>query len=191
MDGLGRRVLVAAFDGWNDAGEAASSAIAHLRDSGKYETVFSVDPELYFDYQYTRPQVAIDGEGKRTLRWPEATLLKPVRQTRGTQLWLLTGVEPARSWQAFATEFIDVALREDITGMVSIGSMMSWTPIRTPASWKMRAESSRPSPTRPSACSCDQVPPKLSTRGVSAAIQYGSVSTRVPSMSHRTAASGG
>ena len=70
-------------------------------------------------------------------------------------------------------------------------SMMSWTPIRTPASWKMRAESSSPSPTRPSACSCDHVPPKLSTSGVSAAIQYGSVSTRVPSMSQRTAASGG
>ena len=55
MDGLGRRVLVAAFDGWNDAGEAASSAITQLREGGSYETVFSVDPELYFDYQYTRP----------------------------------------------------------------------------------------------------------------------------------------
>ena len=65
MDGLGRRVLVAAFDGWNDAGEAASAAVAHLRESGAYEPVFSVDPELYFDYQYTRPQVAIDGDGKR------------------------------------------------------------------------------------------------------------------------------
>ena len=134
MDGLGRRVLVAAFDGWNDAGEAASSAIAHLRDNGKYETVFSVDPELYFDYQYTRPQVAIDGEGKRTLRWPEATLLKPARQTRGTQLWLLTGVEPARAWQAFAAEFIDIALREDITGLVAIGSMMSDVPHTRPIS---------------------------------------------------------
>ncbi len=66
--------------------------------------------------------------------------------------------------------------------------MIAGTVIRTPAAWKMRAESSSPSPTSCSACSCDQVPPKLSTSGVSAAIQYGSVSTRVPSMSHRTAA---
>ena len=109
-------------------------AITHLRENGNYETVFSIDPELYFDYQYTRPQIAIDGEGKRTLRWPEATLLKPARNTRGTQLWLLTGVEPARAWQAFATEFIDVALREDITGMVSIGSMMSDVPHTRPIS---------------------------------------------------------
>ena len=70
-------------------------------------------------------------------------------------------------------------------------STMSSTPIRTPASWKIRAESSRPMPTSWSACSCDQVPPNLSTSGVSAAIQYGSVSTRVPSMSHRTAAGAG
>ena len=77
MDGLGRRVIVAAFDGWNDAGEAASSAVAHLRRIGDYEPVFSVDPELYFDYQYTRPQVEAAGDGRRTLRWPEATLRGP------------------------------------------------------------------------------------------------------------------
>ncbi len=134
MDGLGRKVLVAAFDGWNDAGEAASAAIAHLRASGEYEPVFSVDPELYFDYQYTRPQVAIDGDGRRLLKWPEATILRPVKPTRSTQLWLLTGVEPARAWQAFAGEFIDVALREDITGFVGLGSMMSDVPHTRPIS---------------------------------------------------------
>jgi hypothetical protein len=134
VDGLGRKVLVAAFDGWNDAGEAASAAVAHLRANGAYEPVFSVDPELYFDYQYTRPQVAIDGDGKRMLKWPEATILKPVKPTRSTQLWLLTGVEPARAWQAFANELVDVALREDITGMIALGSMMSDVPHTRPIS---------------------------------------------------------
>jgi hypothetical protein len=134
VDGLGRKVLVAAFDGWNDAGEAASAAIAHLRESGAYEPVFSIDPELYFDYQYTRPQAVIDGEGRRMLRWPEATILKPVAPREGTELWLLTGVEPARAWQAFAGEFIDIALREDITGFISLGSMMSDVPHTRPIS---------------------------------------------------------
>ncbi|SIT75869.1 PAC2 family protein [Microbacterium sp. RU33B] len=134
MDGLGRRVLIAAFDGWNDAGEAASSAVAHLKDSGAYEPVFSVDPELYFDYQYTRPQAVIDGEGRRMLRWPEATILRPVDPGEGTELWLLTGVEPARAWQAFAGEFVDVALREDITGFIALGSMMSDVPHTRPIS---------------------------------------------------------
>lgn len=134
MDGLGRRVLVAAFDGWNDAGEAATSALSVLKDGGSYEEVFTVDPELYFDYQYTRPTVSLDGEGHRTLTWPSATILRPTAPRRGTQLWLLTGVEPARAWQAFSAELVDVALREDITGFVSLGSMMSDVPHTRPIS---------------------------------------------------------
>ena len=134
MNGLGRKVLVAAFDGWNDAAEAASAAISHLREAGSYEPVFSVDPELYFDYQYTRPQIVADADGRRSLRWPEATILKPTSAADGTQIWLLTGVEPARAWQAFATELVDVALREDITGFVALGSMMSDVPHTRPIS---------------------------------------------------------
>ena len=68
-----------------------------------YETVFSVDPELYFDYQYTRPQIAIDGDGKRDAALARGHAAAARRARRGgTQLWLLTGVEPARAWQAFA-----------------------------------------------------------------------------------------
>ena len=134
MDGLGRRVLVAAFDGWNDAGEAASSAITHLRENGDYKTVFSIDPEMYFDYQYTRPHVHADLEGQRSITWPDATLWRPTVRTRGTRLWLLSGVEPARAWKSFAAELIDVALREDITGLVALGSMMSDVPHTRPIS---------------------------------------------------------
>ena len=134
MEELGQRVLVVAFDGWNDAGEAASAAIAHLRESGAYREVFAVDPELYFDYQYTRPQVRLDADGSRRLVWPDATLWRPLHPSDGTRLWLLSGVEPARAWQAFAAELIDAALREDITGLIALGSMMSDVPHTRPIS---------------------------------------------------------
>ncbi|MFJ4160691.1 PAC2 family protein [Microbacterium testaceum] len=134
MDALGRRIIVAAFDGWNDAGEAASAAASMLRADVEYEVVHTVDPELYFDYQYTRPQVGLDAEGRRTLTWPEATLLRPVKRSDDAEIWLLVGVEPARAWQAFAAEFIDVALREDVTGFVALGSMMSDVPHTRPIS---------------------------------------------------------
>lgn len=135
MDGLGRRVLVAAFDGWNDAGEAASSALSVLQDSGSYTTVHEVDPELYFDYQYTRPSLTTEADGAKKLVWPSTRILKPTRMTRsGVQLWLLIGVEPARAWRAFAGELIDVALREDITGFVGMGSLMSDVPHTRPIS---------------------------------------------------------
>jgi len=133
VDSLGQRVLVVAFDGWNDAGEAASAAAARLRAANEYEPVLSVDPELYFDYQYTRPQARLDADGTRSLVWPEATLWRPA-PGEGTRLWLLNGVEPARAWQAFAAEFIDAALSEDITGLVALGSMMSDVPHTRPIS---------------------------------------------------------
>ena len=134
MDALGRRIIVAAFDGWNDAGEAASAAAAMLRADVEYEVVHSVDPELYFDYQYTRPQIGLDAEGRRALTWPEAKLLRPTDRSDDAEIWLLVGVEPARAWQAFAAEFIDVALREDVTGFVALGSMMSDVPHTRPIS---------------------------------------------------------
>lgn len=134
MDALGRRIIVAAFDGWNDAGEAASAAAALLRADAEYEVVHTVDPELYFDYQYTRPQIGLDAEGRRTLTWPEAKLLRPIERSTDAEIWLLVGVEPARAWQAFAAEFIDVALREDVTGFVALGSMMSDVPHTRPIS---------------------------------------------------------
>jgi len=125
---------VIAFDGWNDAGEAASAAVARLRAVGGHEPVFAVDPELYFDYQYTRPQIQMDATGKRSLTWPDATLWRPGPSDDSTRLWILSGVEPARAWQAFTAEFIDAALREDITGMVALGSMMSDVPHTRPIS---------------------------------------------------------
>ena len=134
MDVLGQRIVIAAFDGWNDAGEAASGAIEALRASSEYDLVHSVDPELYFDYQYTRPSSRMDTEGRRRLTWPEAGLWRPRDPGPGPEFWLLTGAEPARTWQAFASEFIDVALRDDITGLVTLGAMLSDVPHTRPIS---------------------------------------------------------
>ncbi len=134
VEELGQRVLVVAFDGWNDAGEAATAAVSHVRESGAYRDVFAVDPELYFDYQYTRPQVRLEADGSRRLVWPDATLARPLHPEDGPRLWLLSGYEPARAWQGFVAEIIDAALREDITGIVALGSMMSDVPHTRPIS---------------------------------------------------------
>jgi hypothetical protein len=134
MDVLGSRIVIAAFDGWNDAGEAASGAVEALRSSSEYDLVHSVDPELYFDYQYTRPSTQMDAEGRRQLKWPEAGLWRPRDPGPGPEFWLLTGVEPARTWQSFASEFIDIALRDDITGLVTMGAMLADVPHTRPIS---------------------------------------------------------
>lgn len=135
MQVLGNRIIVAAFDGWNDAGEAASAAAEQIDDGG-FDVVHAADPELYFDYQWARPTLERDEEGNRSLRWPSARMLRPTAASDGIEprLWLLTGTEPARAWQAFSAEFIDAALSEDITGFVTLGAMLSDVPHTRPIS---------------------------------------------------------
>lgn len=135
MQVLGSRIVVAAFDGWNDAGEAASAAAEQI-DDGDYDLVHAVDPELYFDYQWARPTLERDQAGNRSLRWPSARMLRPTAPSESAEprLWLLTGTEPARAWQAFSAEFIDCALAEDITGFVTLGAMLSDVPHTRPIS---------------------------------------------------------
>ncbi len=124
--------MLAAFDGWNDAAGAATDVLTLLRERGDYERVHTVDPEFYADYQYTRPKVAFDEQGKRVLQWPETALWRPTQPTGDTEFWLLTGPEPSRSWQGFAGELVDVFLREDISGLVSIGAMLADAPHTRP-----------------------------------------------------------
>ena len=71
-------VLVVAFEGWNDAGEAASGAVRAVRDQLELEPMAELEPEDYFDYQFNRPVVAFDDNGDRVLEWPNVTLYGPV-----------------------------------------------------------------------------------------------------------------
>lgn len=126
---LGERIMVVAFEGWNDAAEAATAAVDALKADGAFAVAHSVDPEDYFDYQYTRPTVKRDDEGIRRLTWPSAAVYKP-NSTPG--IWLLRGQEPARRWQSFAREAVSVAVDEGITGVMFLGSMMNDVPHTRP-----------------------------------------------------------
>lgn len=129
MYGLGSRIALVAFDGWNDAGEAASQAVRAVRGTSGYAEAYAVDPELYFDYQYTRPTVANDGpDGARRLHWPEATLQRPDAPIEDVEVWLLAGTEPARAWQSFAADFADKLLAADVSAVIAMGSLLSDVP---------------------------------------------------------------
>ena len=145
------RILVVAFEGWNDAGEAASGAVRTLKDSLDVVPVASIDPELYYDFQFNRPMLAADEEGRRRLEWPGAVVFAPVSpgihldpleedaeaHASGSgvgNLYLLLGTEPSRSWKAFTAELIDAALAAGIDGIVLLGSMLADVPHTRPIS---------------------------------------------------------
>ena len=66
----GGSLLVVAFEGWNDAGDAASGVIDHLAEITSARLAFAMDPDEYYDYQVNRPSMATTSGGERTLQWP-------------------------------------------------------------------------------------------------------------------------
>ncbi len=157
------RILVVAFEGWNDAGEAASGAVRALKKRLTVSPISSVDPEVYFDYQFNRPTVSIRDDGSRRLSWPEGTLYGPSPTARSeveglsdtspsdvadeansdnaNNIYLLIGTEPSRSWQSFCAEIIDAALAADISGIVFLGAMLADVPHTRPISIFVTSES--------------------------------------------------
>ncbi|MEF3403728.1 PAC2 family protein [Agromyces sp. CCNWLW203] len=142
----GGRLLVVAFEGWNDAGEAATGAAKLLVERLGLVEKAAVDPELYFDYQFTRPTIALGDDGVRRLEWPGAAIMGPgelpaadddderVSGPGAEALHVLIGAEPARSWKGFAAELIDAALAADIEGIVLLGAMLADAPHTRPLS---------------------------------------------------------
>ena len=95
---LHRPVVIAAFEGWNDAGEAASGAVEHLAREWDAEPVAALDPEDYYDFQVNRPTVELGDDGDRRIIWPTTRLLiarRPGQAHDGALEVILDGGLPA------------------------------------------------------------------------------------------------
>jgi hypothetical protein len=124
-------VMVVAFEGWNDAGDAASQSAQMIIDQNGLVPVSSIDPEEYFDFQLTRPLVEQGTDGSRFLNWPEVTLWAPPSADVVAPLVLL-GQEPSRLWRSFAAQMIDHALAHNVTNIVFLGAMLADVPHSRP-----------------------------------------------------------
>ncbi len=127
----GGRLLVVAFEGWNDAGEAASGAVRTLKDLLDLYPLAEVDSEDYFDYQFNRPVVTNDDDGNRMLVWPTVTMYGP---TDGSNVYLLIGTEPSRGWKSFSAEILETVRATGVTGVVMLGAMLADVPHTRPIS---------------------------------------------------------
>lgn len=124
-------VLVTGFEGWNDAGEAATGAIEHLEQLWSARRIAALDPEDYYDFQVNRPTVAMV-DGTRSITWPTTRL--SVSRPPGTDrdLVLLRGIEPSIHWRTFTAELIDYAKRIGIQLVVNLGALLAESPHSRP-----------------------------------------------------------
>lgn len=134
---LSGRILLVAFEGWNDATEAASAALRAIADQFSAQTLEAVDPEDYYDFQFSRPVVELDEAGNRILSWPGTELLHAsadaIKQFPAAQdLFLLLGTEPSRRWLSFAGEILEMVQDREIDSVIMLGAMLADVPHTRP-----------------------------------------------------------
>lgn len=118
--------LVIALQGWNDAGESASTAVQELQEQLNIDLLIErFESEDFFDYTVARPRVELAGDGRRVIRWPGATLAGPVRDGR---VYTLTGVEPNFRWRRYASEVVAACERLDVSSIVLVGALLADAP---------------------------------------------------------------
>lgn len=121
-------VMIAAFGGWNDAGEAATGAISHLASLWPAITIARVDPEDFYDFQVNRPIVFLDETKVRQLTWPRTEVSGIFTPHLPFDLVLVKGLEPSMRWRAFSAELLDLADDLEIATLITLGSLLADTP---------------------------------------------------------------
>ncbi|MBM6699317.1 PAC2 family protein [Bifidobacterium pullorum subsp. saeculare] len=116
-------VLVAAFDGWNDACQAATNAVRHLVDRYESRVIGHISCDGYYDYQVARPMVC-HVEGHRRIVWPETTFYE-IDLGSGNRLYAQIAPEPNYRWAAYCRQSLRIAEDCDVDRVVTLGSMFS------------------------------------------------------------------
>lgn len=154
-----QRVLVTSFEGWSDAGTAASSAVSHLASALNISLIDQLDAERFVDFQFQRPRARINDQGERELDWPNTKLWGPIASPGASEpdplsddlepggalqrvlsldgnpveeIYVLTGVEPARYWREYVDELMTIVMTWEIDLVIIVGSMFSDTPHSRP-----------------------------------------------------------
>lgn len=125
-------VLVAAFEGWNDAGDAASGAVEHLELIWDAEPLAELDSEDYYDYQVNRPTVRqVDGV-TREIQWPSTSLSVCSPPGSDRDVVLLRGIEPNMRWRSFCADLLEFIEQLGVQTVVILGALLADTPHTRP-----------------------------------------------------------
>jgi proteasome assembly chaperone (PAC2) family protein len=130
---LERPVLIAAFRGWNDGGQAATLAAGYLARLWGARKFADIDPELFVDFQATRPTVSLEEGRTRKIEWPENTFFRARIPGAGRDAILLVGVEPNYRWRTFSEIVTDLAADLQVELAVTLGALVADVPHTRPA----------------------------------------------------------
>jgi proteasome assembly chaperone (PAC2) family protein len=133
-DGLRAPALVCAFKGWNDAADAASTAITFVGGALGARRFATIDPEEFYDFQATRPRIKlVDGQARQIV-WPEVELFEARVPRAPRDLILLSGSEPSFRWRGFSKLIVEVAEAIGVQLVVTLGALLADVPHTRPIS---------------------------------------------------------
>ena len=133
-DGLRAPALICAFKGWNDAADAASSAITFVAGALGGRRFATIDPEEFYDFQSTRPQVKMTDGHARRIEWPEVELFEARVPRAPRDLVLLVGHEPSFRWRTFSGVITELAEALSTQLVVTLGALLADVPHTRPIS---------------------------------------------------------
>ena len=126
-------IMLVAFEGWNDAAEAASSAVQHLRKAWEATRFATIDPEEFYDFAETRPMVRLVNRTERQIDWPANEFFYHRDPAGPRDYVLLLGVEPQLKWRTFTRLLLDTARGLGVTSLISVGALLADVPHARPA----------------------------------------------------------
>jgi proteasome assembly chaperone (PAC2) family protein len=119
-------IAIIAFEGWNDAGEAATAAIDHLIEEFDAQVIYSIDPEPYYDFQINRPFLKFTDEGNRIIEWRTTHIFQSTT-ANSEKILLVRGIEPSMHWKQFTTEFLKQLTLHDVSLVIALGALLADT----------------------------------------------------------------
>ena len=126
-------MLVAAFRGWNDGAQAASLAASFLAQAWEARRFADIDPEEFFDFQATRPHVALEEGLTRRIDWPETVFYHGSIPGTERDAVLALGIEPNLRWRTFSEEIVELAGELGVELVVTLGALLADVPHTRPA----------------------------------------------------------
>jgi proteasome assembly chaperone (PAC2) family protein len=129
---LRRPMMVCAFKGWNDAGEAASAAVSFIRQSFHAEDVASIDPEEFYDFTAVRPTVRLAEGQTREIDWPLATVSAAEVPGAEGDLVMLQATEPSLRWRRYTENLVETARALDVRMVITLGALLADVPHSRP-----------------------------------------------------------
>jgi predicted ATP-grasp superfamily ATP-dependent carboligase len=131
-DGLRAPAMVCAFQGWNDAGDAASGAVSFLASALDARRFARIDSEEFYDFQANRPSIRFDENQTREIAWPTVEIFEATAPRAPRDLVLVQGVEPSMRWRAFTSHLVDLAEALGVQLVVTLGALLGDVPHTRP-----------------------------------------------------------